>query len=484
MALMAVKSEQIPDPAVKARAQAAGAGYAPKDTPVYVTVIDAEHAVVNTPKGEARYSLFGPQGLKPLTFPDGVVVSGPRRGPGRDRMLFETYVSWPKDQRAIYELATDGSLNLVFTVETKSWERWQSVTAFGTAHVAVLLAGGIWLYDRTGAVVARSPNIDASMDRIESIAGGAAVVVSSHKEKGWHVWTQTGDKLVKVAEVAKGPLRTASGFTDDGGELVFATDDWFRTQGLAQAVANPPSEPLEIEIAKDAKPSTAAGGGYFGFDCGDWYEGANGGHPVEVRFARAPIEAERRKLIDAFNAALAKGAAEPVGKEWRWAGPWALFYFGKRNTGAARDAFSEVERALQKKVHKIVAIEEAVFLGARESIGGHAPGPAPDWGLDVWAVDEALGRTRFTPEADPAPAPAPAAPASAPASGVKRYTCTEDGASKFWSVQVDGAQLIVKFGRIGTEGQTKNKTLASPAAAEAEAQKLIREKTSKGYVPE
>jgi len=63
-------------------------------------------------------------------------------------------------------------------------------------------------------------------------------------------------------------------------------------------------------------------------------------------------------------------------------------------------------------------------------------------------------------------------------------TDSESGASssKFWEVTVVGADLTVRFGRIGTDGQTKVKSLESPAAAEGEAEKLIGEKTRKGYV--
>lgn len=65
-----------------------------------------------------------------------------------------------------------------------------------------------------------------------------------------------------------------------------------------------------------------------------------------------------------------------------------------------------------------------------------------------------------------------------------RFTSKEDGAAKFWEVTVDGADVTVRFGKLGTAGQTRTKTLASAAAAEAEAAKLVREKTAKGYVPD
>ena len=54
--------------------------------------------------------------------------------------------------------------------------------------------------------------------------------------------------------------------------------------------------------------------------------------------------------------------------------------------------------------------------------------------------------------------------------------------AKFWEITVKGSEVTVRFGRIGTDGQTKVKSLASGAAAEAEAAKLIAEKTRKGYV--
>ncbi|HJZ90046.1 MAG TPA: WGR domain-containing protein, partial [Gemmataceae bacterium] len=72
--------------------------------------------------------------------------------------------------------------------------------------------------------------------------------------------------------------------------------------------------------------------------------------------------------------------------------------------------------------------------------------------------------------------------ASQPA-GAKRYFEFVDGKSnKFWEVWVSGGDMTTRWGRIGTDGQTKTKTFASPDKAQAEADKLIEEKTGKGYV--
>src|SRR4051794_20368748 len=64
----------------------------------------------------------------------------------------------------------------------------------------------------------------------------------------------------------------------------------------------------------------------------------------------------------------------------------------------------------------------------------------------------------------------------------RRFECVEDGAAKFWEVAVDGGAMTVRFGKIGTDGQAKTKDLGSAEAAAKEADKLIREKTKKGYL--
>lgn len=54
--------------------------------------------------------------------------------------------------------------------------------------------------------------------------------------------------------------------------------------------------------------------------------------------------------------------------------------------------------------------------------------------------------------------------------------------SKFWNIQVEGAEHVVTFGRIGTDGQSTRKSFGSPALAEAAYEKLVKEKLGKGYV--
>uniref|UniRef100_UPI000FE14A65 WGR domain-containing protein n=1 Tax=Methylobacterium sp. B34 TaxID=95563 RepID=UPI000FE14A65 len=65
---------------------------------------------------------------------------------------------------------------------------------------------------------------------------------------------------------------------------------------------------------------------------------------------------------------------------------------------------------------------------------------------------------------------------------MERYELVEGSAAKFWEVGVSGPTLTVRFGRLGTQGQSKDKTCADAAAAVKEKDKLVREKTAKGYV--
>ena len=56
-------------------------------------------------------------------------------------------------------------------------------------------------------------------------------------------------------------------------------------------------------------------------------------------------------------------------------------------------------------------------------------------------------------------------------------------ASKFWEITVDGSTINIRFGKIGVaNGQTTVKEFDSNEEALAQADKLIKEKTKKGYV--
>ncbi|MFO0750979.1 MAG: WGR domain-containing protein [Myxococcota bacterium] len=64
---------------------------------------------------------------------------------------------------------------------------------------------------------------------------------------------------------------------------------------------------------------------------------------------------------------------------------------------------------------------------------------------------------------------------------MRRFELVEGSASKFWEVEVRGAEVVVRFGRIGSDGQTRRSRSTTRAAAAHEADKLVREKLGKGY---
>ncbi|MBL8215137.1 MAG: DUF4132 domain-containing protein [Bryobacterales bacterium] len=64
----------------------------------------------------------------------------------------------------------------------------------------------------------------------------------------------------------------------------------------------------------------------------------------------------------------------------------------------------------------------------------------------------------------------------------REFEFREGTSDKFWRITLDGSSFSVNFGKRGTAGQTQSKDFASPDAARTAYDKLIREKTGKGYV--
>lgn len=79
-------------------------------------------------------------------------------------------------------------------------------------------------------------------------------------------------------------------------------------------------------------------------------------------------------------------------------------------------------------------------------------------------------------------APSPAAAPVAEDSPVRRFEFVEGKSSKFWEISRSGCEVTVRYGRIGSAGTSSAKTFADAQAAERHAEKLIAEKTDKGYV--
>lgn len=61
------------------------------------------------------------------------------------------------------------------------------------------------------------------------------------------------------------------------------------------------------------------------------------------------------------------------------------------------------------------------------------------------------------------------------------YEFKDASTSKFWEIDVAGSKITIRYGKTGTPGQTILKSLKSPAEAKEQAEKVINEKTKKGY---
>lgn len=90
--------------------------------------------------------------------------------------------------------------------------------------------------------------------------------------------------------------------------------------------------------------------------------------------------------------------------------------------------------------------------------------------------------TAEPPKAEPAKAaPAKAASSKSDEAGKRYFEFVEGSSSKFWEISLEGTSVITRYGRIGSDGQTSVKDFDSDAKAQKEYDKLVGEKTKKGY---
>jgi predicted DNA-binding WGR domain protein len=64
---------------------------------------------------------------------------------------------------------------------------------------------------------------------------------------------------------------------------------------------------------------------------------------------------------------------------------------------------------------------------------------------------------------------------------IRHFEFVGGSSAKFWEVRVRGATVTVRYGRLGTEGQTKNTGFTDPGTAQKHADALIAQKIRKGY---
>ena len=64
---------------------------------------------------------------------------------------------------------------------------------------------------------------------------------------------------------------------------------------------------------------------------------------------------------------------------------------------------------------------------------------------------------------------------------IRRFEFVEGTSSKFWEITTDNREVTVRYGRIGSNGQTQTKSFISDAAANNDALRQINAKLAKGY---
>src|SRR5262249_29693718 len=89
--------------------------------------------------------------------------------------------------------------------------------------------------------------------------------------------------------------------------------------------------------------------------------------------------------------------------------------------------------------------------------------------------EESIRRTGPPVSAPQAPTPKPV-PSAGPVGQVRHFEFIGGSSRKFWEIFVAGNSFTVRFGRIGTAGQSQTKTFADGAIAKREAEHLVAEK--------
>ena len=130
--------------------------------------------------------------------------------------------------------------------------------------------------------------------------------------------------------------------------------------------------------------------------------------------------------------------------------------------------YSDVHQRIERLLAGDAAASEAAEPAIEESIDPEEP---------VASEDSHAPQSSAPPAALPPPLPA----AGASGSETRTFEFVGGSSRKFWEVTLVGATLTVRFGRIGTIGQSQSKTLADSEKARDELGKLIAEKIKKGY---
>jgi predicted DNA-binding WGR domain protein len=156
----------------------------------------------------------------------------------------------------------------------------------------------------------------------------------------------------------------------------------------------------------------------------------------------------------------------------------------------ASDWYANREQELQRILGLLAGTESEVDLSADDGEefdepNDEAPEPTP---VDAGPAEEILdldgdGSANSSSIRDADELLSTVAAQSTPLrDGAARYfEFKDDKSNKFWEILLERNQHTVRFGRIGTDGQSQTKAFADAAAAARDADRLVQEKLRKGY---
>ncbi|WP_247711539.1 AAA domain-containing protein [Qipengyuania aurantiaca] len=140
---------------------------------------------------------------------------------------------------------------------------------------------------------------------------------------------------------------------------------------------------------------------------------------------------------------------------------------------------------------RVVDVPVTSWLRAREPVIERIEQELKRSSWDLADSDPLAGTTAPAPPPKPQPVSVPTTAKSEPepprppepeqAGGMTEYRLVAGASNKFWRIGVEGTDLTVEFGRVGTKGQRVVKSFDDEDRARREMNKLVLEKTRKGY---
>jgi DNA ligase-1 len=122
------------------------------------------------------------------------------------------------------------------------------------------------------------------------------------------------------------------------------------------------------------------------------------------------------------------------------------------------------------------------FVRLRNDVALAAPAAAEPTGKGKKPKAAAAPASAAKPAQAAAPTQTATTASSTAAPGKRYFEFVDSGSAKFWEISTDALTCTVRYGKIGTNGQTQTKEFANDAALQKHYDKLVEEKTGKGYV--